>query len=91
MKSGKLRKTCEGVKIGEVNKGDSFEEYASLKKGSVRRETITVIEDAEVLALGVEDIESVLGRSLPLIILRNHARSALKNSKNFSKLSAENL
>jgi hypothetical protein len=43
------------------------------------------------LALGVEDIETVLGRSLPLIILRNHARSALKNSKNFSKLSAENL
>jgi CRP-like cAMP-binding protein len=91
LKSGKLRKTCEGVKIGDINKGDSFEEYASLKKGSVRRETITVVDDAEVLALGVEDIETVLGRSLPLIILRNHARSALKNSKNFSKLSAENL
>ena len=49
------------------------------------------MEDAEVLALGVEDIENVLGRSLPLIILRNHARSAMKNSKNFSRLSTENI
>jgi hypothetical protein len=41
------------------------------------------------MALGIEDIESALGRSLPLIILRNVARSALKNSKYFEKLSSE--
>lgn len=52
-------------------KGDSFEEYASLTKGCARRETIKVIEDAEVMALGIEDIENALGKSLPLIILRN--------------------
>ena len=41
------------------------------------------------MALGVEDIENALGRSLPLIILRNEARSALKSSKFFEKLSEE--
>ena len=50
-----------------------------------------MVEDAEVLAIGVEDIESVLGRGLPLIILRNTARNALNNSKNFNKLSKESL
>jgi len=49
----------------------------------MRRETIRVVEDSEVIALGVEDIENALGRSLPLIILRNEARAALKSSKCF--------
>lgn len=39
------------------------------------------------MALGIEDIENALGRSLPLIILRNEARNALKSSKTFDKLS----
>jgi hypothetical protein len=53
----------------------------------MRRETIRVVEDSEVIALGVEDIENALGRSLPLIILRNEARAALKSSKCFERLS----
>ncbi len=52
-------------------KGESFEEYASLTKGCVRRYTIKAAEEVELIALGVEDIENALGRSLPLIILRN--------------------
>lgn len=35
------------------------------------------------MALGVEDIETALGKSLPLIILRNKAKAALKTSKFF--------
>lgn len=57
--------------VGTISKGDSFEEYASLTKGCIRRETVKVLEDAELMALGIEDIENALGRSLPLIILRN--------------------
>lgn len=41
------------------------------------------------MALGIEDIESALGRSLPLIILRNKAKSALKASKTFEKLTED--
>jgi hypothetical protein len=41
------------------------------------------------MALGIEDIENALGKSLPLIILRNEARNALKSSKIFDKLSEE--
>lgn len=52
-------------------KGESLEEYASLTKGCVRRYTIKAAEEVELIALGVEDIENALGRSLPLIILRN--------------------
>ena len=71
LKSGKLGRFKGGDFQGHILKGESFEEYSSLTKGSVRRETIRVVEDAEVMALGVEDIENALGRSLPLIILRN--------------------
>jgi predicted transcriptional regulator len=39
--------------------------------------------------LGVEDIENVLGRSLPLIILRNEAKSAIKTAKIFERLNEE--
>ena len=68
-------------------KGESLEEYASLSKGGVRRNTIKTAEDAELIALGAEDIENALGRSLPLIILRNEALKALKGSKTIEKLS----
>lgn len=33
----------------------------------------------------MEDIENALGRSLPLMILRNEAKCALKSSKYFEK------
>lgn len=83
MKSGKLAKIRHGDLQGHISKGESFEEYATLTKGCLRKETIKVIEDSEVMALGVEDIENVLGKSLPLIIIRNEAKSALKSSKVF--------
>lgn len=41
------------------------------------------------MALGIEDIENALGRSLPLIILRNKAKSALKSCRFFEKLTDE--
>jgi hypothetical protein len=42
-----------------------------------------------MIALGVEDIENVLGKSLPLIILRNSAKHAIKCVKIFEKFSQE--
>lgn len=41
------------------------------------------------MALGIEDIENALGRGLPLIILRNKAKAALKKSRFFEKLTDE--
>ena len=89
LKSGKLSKHKGNQFQGYIIKGDSFEEYASLTKGCCRSETIKVIEDAELMALGIEDIENALGRSLPLIILRNKAKSALKSCRLFEKLTDE--
>ena len=83
LKSGKLGKFKGNEFHGAITKGESFEEYASLTKGCLRRETIRVVEEAEVMALGVEDIENALGRGLPLIILRNSAKGALRSSKIF--------
>lgn len=89
LKSGKLGR-YKGTELqGYILKGDSFQEYASLTKGCVRRETIRIIEQAEVMALGIQDIETALGRGLPLIILRNEARSTLNSCKYFEKLSEE--
>lgn len=56
LKSGKLGKYKNYNLQGAINKGESFEEYASLTKGCLRRQTIKVIEEAEVMALGIEDI-----------------------------------
>ncbi len=83
LKSGKLGKFKGSEYHGAITKGESFEGYASLTKGCLRRETIRVFEEAEVMALGVEDIENALGRGLPLIILRNSAKAALRSSKIF--------
>ena len=83
LKSGKLSRNKAAQFQGYISKGESFEEYASLTKGCVRKETIKVMEEAELMALGIEDIEGALGRSLPLIILRNKAKSALKTCRIF--------
>lgn len=84
LKSGKLSRHKAQQFQGYINKGESFEEYTCFtKKGCVRKETIKVMEDAELMALGIEDIENALGKSLPLIILRNKAKSALKGCKIF--------
>jgi hypothetical protein len=48
-----------------------------------------VVDDAELMAMGIEDIENALGRSLPLIILRNKAKGALKSCRVFEKLTEE--
>lgn len=56
LKSGKLNKYKQGDFSGTILKGESFEEYASLTKGGVRRFTIKAAEDVEVVALGIEDI-----------------------------------
>jgi hypothetical protein len=53
LKSGKLGRFIGGNFQGHILAGDSFEEYASLTKGGVRRETVRVVEEAEVMALGV--------------------------------------
>ena len=89
LKSGKLSKHKGNQLEGYINKGESFEEYASLTKGCLREDTIRVMEDAQVMALGVEDIQNALGKSLPLIILRNKAKSALKSCKALQKLTDE--
>lgn len=81
VKSGVLKKCVDGIECGKLVSGQFCEEYAMLKKNSLRRDTIIVEEDAEVIAIGVEDIEEVLGRSLPLIITRNKVRAALLEHK----------
>jgi CRP-like cAMP-binding protein len=91
LKSGKLTKHKGNEFKGTITRGESFEEYTSLSKGCLRRTTIRVADDAEVMALGVEDIENALGRSLPLIILRNEAMTTLKSTKLLERLSAEYL
>lgn len=53
LKSGKLNKYRQGEFNGTILKGESFEEYASLTKGCVRRFTIKAAEDVELVALGV--------------------------------------
>jgi CRP-like cAMP-binding protein len=53
LKSGKLSKHKGNQFQGYITKGESFEEYASLTKGCSRSETIKVIEDAELMALGI--------------------------------------
>ena len=89
LKSGKLSRHKGSQFQGYITKGESFEEYASLTKGCLRKDTIKVVEDAELMALGIEDIENALGRSLPLIIIRNKAKHALKTCKIFDKLTDE--
>jgi hypothetical protein len=46
LKSGKLGRFKGGDFQGHISKADSFEEYASLTKGGLRRETIRVVEEA---------------------------------------------
>ena len=53
LKSGKLSKFKGNEFQGYIVKGDSFEEYASLTKGCLRKGTIRVSEEAELMALGV--------------------------------------
>ena len=89
LKSGRLGRYKGQEFKGNLLKGESFEEYTTLSKGSLRRETIKVLETSDVMALGAEDIESALGRSLPLIILRNEAKTALRSAQVFDKLNEE--
>lgn len=60
-----------------------------MTKNCSRKETITAEECTELIAFGAEDIEKNLGRSLPIIILRNNAKKALLEDKNFKLLSKE--
>jgi hypothetical protein len=54
LKSGKLAK-YKGVEYkGAITRGESFEEYTTLTKGCLRRQTIKVVEDSEIIALGAE-------------------------------------
>ena len=45
-----------GYTFGRFSKGDSFEEYAVLNKGNLRRETAVVRERADLLSFGIDDI-----------------------------------
>ena len=56
LKSGKMSRFKGNEFKGSIMKGESFEEYASLSKGGVRRFTIKTTEDVELIALGIEDI-----------------------------------
>ena len=46
LKSGKLTRFKGTDTIGYINKGESFEESASLNKGCLRKETVKVTEEA---------------------------------------------
>lgn len=74
LKTGRLRRSIKGSTVGFINEGEFFEEYATLKKNCQRKESVTAEIDSEVIALGVEEIERALGKSLPIIILRNKAK-----------------
>ena len=45
LKSGKLSRYKGNQFKGSITKGESFEEYASLSKGGVRKFTIKTVED----------------------------------------------
>jgi hypothetical protein len=52
-----------------------------IEKNSKWRETVVADDDCELIALGVEDIENALGKSLPLIVIRNKAKECMIDSK----------
>ena len=87
LKSGLLKKVVDGIDCGKISPGQFCEEYAALKKNSERRDTIVVEEDAEVIALAVEDIQEVFGKSLPILITRNKLRAGLLERQEYKKLS----
>ena len=43
VKKGKLKRTVNGFTIGYYSNGESLEEYTTLSKNCLRRETITAV------------------------------------------------
>jgi len=74
VKEGVLKRYLNGICLGQYEKGQSFEEYAVIERDSLRKETVTAATDCELIALSIDQIEEVLGKSLPIIILRNKVK-----------------
>ena len=91
VKSGKLKRVLSGATVGFYLEGQFLEEYATLSKNCFRKETIIAQTDCEVIAIGAQEIEKVLGKSLPIIIIRNKAKQALLNEQIFRVLSREHI
>jgi CRP-like cAMP-binding protein len=58
----------------KLKRGCYFGEHAMLNSNCRWKETVTTDEESELIAIGAEDIENILGRSLPLIVIRNRAK-----------------
>ena len=80
IKYGQLVKHS-GANQSKLQQGNYFGEYTMIEKNSKWRETVVADDDCELIALGVEDIENALGKSLPLIVIRNKAKECMIDSK----------
>ena len=87
LKSGRVRRLKDGVTIGFIEKGDIFEHQAALKDEAVRKQTLITEENSHILAISVADIKTALGKSLPIILIRNQLKNLLKKQTFFQKLS----
>lgn len=43
IKSGKLKRLCNNICVGYIEKGQSLDEYATLQKGCCRKETVATV------------------------------------------------
>jgi CRP-like cAMP-binding protein len=75
IKEGILKRYLNGICIGNYEKGQSLEEYAVISRDCLRKETLVAGTDCEVIALSIDQIEEALGKSLPIIILRNKVKN----------------
>ena len=82
-----MRRLKGGVLVGFVEKGDIFEHEVALQEQTTRQETLVAEESSHVLALSVVDIQNALGKSLPIMLIRNQLKAALRNEPFFQKLS----
>jgi hypothetical protein len=46
LKSGKLKRQCNNIFVGFIEKNQSLDEYATLQKGCHRKETVSAVEDS---------------------------------------------
>jgi CRP-like cAMP-binding protein len=78
LKSGKIRRLKDGVTKGFIEKGELFEHSVALSDENIRKETLITEENSHILAISVVDIKNTLGKSLPIIFIRNQLKAVLK-------------
>lgn len=80
IKDGSVSCSIDGKVIRHMGKGDYFGEQ-SLLYNTQRTATITTLSPVSVITIKRDDLTSVLGNCLQLIIYRNSQRIAIENSQ----------